>query len=565
MRNRYKTVLLSLLLVLALTLVACGGGGDEEESDITPTATEDPNITPTLTETPSATFRPVFTLEPTATPTPTPTPTPTATPDPNLLREDGTIIIGTTEVIASLDPADAVSLHDLELLRNVNEGLLTFEAGTSVLVPAVAEDSPEVSEDGLTYTFTLAEGWAFPDGTAVVAQDFVRGVTRSLTLGGATASIVTDYVASVEAPDDSTVVFTLLEPIGYFPQVVTASAYYPVQAEQYPDNALEPAPEIVYGVGPYQITRYEPGVQTLFELNPNYGGTLPEGAPDVISVTYFADATQLALAIENNEIDIAWRSLESFDIARLDDLDGLEKYDSRGGGTRFLVINQDAEPFDEPAARQALALLVDRDEIVALTGQGQKEALYSLVPPGFASAVKPFLDIYGAAPDVAAAEALLTDLDFTVEEPLTFTLWYPEGAYDARTAQTVSLLEQQFEATPLVDVSVSSAPAEEYFAAALDGTYEIAYLGWFYTYPDARSYIEPFVQSVGDLLETAVVPTDQAERASLYEAVQVSHAENVGTIPLTFEIEFAVFGANIEEIIIGPTLDFNYEYIRLAE
>lgn len=579
MRIRQLWFFTSFLLLTSLLLAACGGNSEEEESDVTPTATDDPNITPTLTPTITATFRPVFTLEPTATWTPTPTATPTATPDPNLERERGTVIIGTTEQILSLDPADAVTLHDLELLRNVNLGLMTFEPGTADITTGVAANFPEVDEEGLIYTFTLESGWEYPDGTELVAGDFVRGVNRSLMLGGAAASTVTTYVQSVEAPDDETIVFTLLEPVSYFPQVVTGTAYMPIQDGQYPDNALDPDPASVYGVGPYQITGYTAGVQAVLELNPNYAGTIPAGAPELISMTYFDSATQLGIAIENNEIDIAWRELPPIDVARLADLDGLVKHDSRAGGTRSLLINHDIEPFDDPLVRQAMAQLVDRDEIIALTGRGQKEALFSVIPPGFPGAEEPFEEMYGSVPSAASAEALLTEAGFTIEEPLTIDVYYPTDAYGPQTEQAVQLVGRQLASTPLTRVQLVPAEGVDYFNALLGGEYAVGYLGWFYTYPDSNSYIEPFALSTSasangtnydnedmdELLLEAITSTDQERRAELYAQAQELYATDVVTIPLTFETEFAVYGENINDMLIGPTIDFNYEYIVIAE
>ena len=76
-----------------------------------------------------------------------------------------TIIIGTTDSIASLDQADAYARRDWELIKNICEGLLVWKAGTIDLAPGLATDMGTVSSDGLTYTFTLKDGIKFGDGT----------------------------------------------------------------------------------------------------------------------------------------------------------------------------------------------------------------------------------------------------------------------------------------------------------------------------------------------------------------------------------------------------------------
>ena len=92
----------------------------------------------------------------------------------------GTIIIGTTDSIASLDPADAYSIHDWELLSNINEGLLVFKPGTTEVEPGLATGMPDVSADGLTYTFTLKDGIQFGDGTPLDATSYAEQLNRLL-------------------------------------------------------------------------------------------------------------------------------------------------------------------------------------------------------------------------------------------------------------------------------------------------------------------------------------------------------------------------------------------------
>src|SRR5690606_17109759 len=124
----------------------------------------------------------------------------------------------------------------------------------------------------------------------LVAGDFVRGINRSLTLEGDVSGLVTTYVASVEAPDDQTVVFTLNQQRGDFPQIITGSAYMPVPEGLYPDDALEQFPEQVIGVGPWMITSYQVEEQAVLERNPCYTGEYAATAPDQVIIRYYQDA-----------------------------------------------------------------------------------------------------------------------------------------------------------------------------------------------------------------------------------------------------------------------------------
>jgi len=493
--------------------------------------------------------------------------------------EAGTVVIGTTDQISSLDFADAYAVHDWELFRNVNHGLMAFEPGTATLTPGVAADFPVVSDDGLTYTFTIADGWAYPDGTPLVAGDFVRSINRALTLEGDVSGLVVPYIDSIEAPDDSTVVFTLTQPYGYFPQLITGAAFMPVPEGAYPDDALEKFPETVVGVGPWQITSYVENEQTVLERNLNYNGEFAASAPERVIIRYFEDPTQMGLAVENGEIDIAWRTLGPIEAARLGDVEGLTLYNSGGGGTRYLVPNHIMAPFDDANVRQAVAYLVDRDEIIDRAVQGQNDPLYSMVPPGFLGANEAFLDVYGPGADVAAAEELLGASGYSADNPVVIDLWYPPEHYGTYAAQIFQVLEEQLEATDFVQVELQSQEWSTYVGALTGGEYPIGYLGWFFDYPDPSNYLEPFAQSeaapfigtnygsaeMDALLAAAGSSSDQDERASIYDEAQILYAEDVVTIPLTYEVEYAVYGSTIANVVIGPALDFNYEVIEIAE
>jgi peptide/nickel transport system substrate-binding protein len=494
--------------------------------------------------------------------------------------EPVTVIIGSTDEISSLDFADAYATHDWELFRNVNIPLMTFEPGTGEVVPGTAVDWPEVSDDGLTYTFTLSDGWKYPDGTDLVAEDYVRGVNRALTVEGDVAGLVVTYVDSVEAPDDQTVVFHLTGVYGYFPQIVTGCAYMPVREGDYPADELNKFPDTLQGVGPYQITEYNVEEQVVMERNPNYKLGFSDTAPERVIIRYFEDPAQMALAVENAEIDIAWRILGLTEAFRLGDVEGLTAYNSNGGGIRYLVLNEDRAPFDDVNARKALAYLIDRDEIIDRALQGLADPLYSMVPTGFLGANEAFLDVYGSSPDVAAAEDALTAAGYSEDSPLAFDLWYPPEHYGAHAAQIFQILEEQFEATPMIDVTLQSQEWGTYVSACTGGEYEACYLGWFYDFPDPSNYIEPFAQSVASpnmgifyasdemdgYLADGAATSDPGERATIYENAQDLYAEDVVTIPLDNEVEYAVYR---EETIgsidsaLSPALVFNYEEIVL--
>lgn len=247
-----------------------------------------------------------------------------------------TIIIGTTDEVNSLDGQDAYATHDWEILKNTGAGLMGYTPGTAELIPAAAASAPEVSEDGLSYTFTLRDDLRFADGTPVTAADYVRAWER-FSLEGQVSGLVQIYVESVEALDDLTVVYHLNDSFGFFPSIAATGPFVIGHPDIFPVDQIVAFPERLDGIGPYRMVSHTPGQQMVLEANPEYFGEAP-AIPNVI-IRYFADPTTMSNAVETGEIDIAWRILGPVEAARLEDVAGLTVMLVDAPALRYLVFN----------------------------------------------------------------------------------------------------------------------------------------------------------------------------------------------------------------------------------
>lgn len=249
-----------------------------------------------------------------------------------------TIIIGTTDEINSLDPDDAYSTHDWEILKNTGATLLGYEPGTANLVPQVAVDFPTVSNEGKTFTFKIRSDVKYADGTPLTAQDYVRSWNRLNTLEGQVSGLMQLYIESVEAPDDTTVVYNLKSSFGFFPSIVATAPLVPANPAIYPESEILQFPATIEGIGPYRMTSLKVGEQMVLEANPNYFG---EDKPIIqkVIIKYYADPTTMGAAIEKGEIDIAWRILGPVEANRLDGVEGLTVETINAPTLRYLVFN----------------------------------------------------------------------------------------------------------------------------------------------------------------------------------------------------------------------------------
>ena len=196
--------------------------------------------------------------------------------------EGGEITIAQTSQPDYLDPALSYTVNGWEPMWLVYTPLLTYahEEGTAgaELIPGLAEDLPEVSEDGLTYTLTLRDGLTYSDGTDVVASDFERTIQRVLNLesGGApfyqAIEGAEDYLAGddpeadisgIETDDQSgEITITLTDADASFSNVLAMNFAGLVPGDTEFKNLTESPPP---GVGSYELTESVPNREFVME------------------------------------------------------------------------------------------------------------------------------------------------------------------------------------------------------------------------------------------------------------------------------------------------------------
>ena len=183
------------------------------------------------------------------------------------------------------------------------------------LSPPWPRAMPDISADGLTYTFTLKDGIKFGDGTDLTAQVYADSMIRTLKIGpdcpngvaGALGDALSGERRGTGCQDDR----LPLEAAGrLLPAAGCQRHVYGGQPEQLPGRQMRaciPTPP-VYGTGPWFVSQFVADQQIVFEPNPYYTGEFKPQVKQVI-VRFFSDPQTEALAVQNGEIDIAWRYL----------------------------------------------------------------------------------------------------------------------------------------------------------------------------------------------------------------------------------------------------------------
>ena len=473
------------------------------------------------------------------------------------------LIIGTTDSVTDLDPAQSYDFHTWEIHHNTMDTLLKYTPGTTELELGLAE-SYEVSPDGIFYTFQLREGLKFPDGVDLNADAVVWSINRVMRLEGDPSWLVTSFIDSVEKVGDMGVKFILKNPVGFFPLLVATQPYSIVSPECYPENDFD-VESTCGGHGPYTITSWERDVEMALEANPDYYGDSP--AHSKVIVRYFADSTAMRLALEAGDIDIAWKTLTPSDYQDLDADPNFTLITGPGAYIRYICFNTTTEPFDDPLVRQAISLAISRDEISGTVFQGTHQNLYSMVPMGMAGHIDAFGDR-----DLGGAKALLAQAGFDEANPLVMDFWWTPDHYGPTEGDVASVIKQALEETGVIEVNLQSAEWATYTDYFGPGTMPVFLLGWYPDYLDPDNYTSSFAEcdasedigifycseEMDDLLLSARYSTDMNEREQLYEELQELWTTEVPTIPFTQGLLLVVTKPEVSGVTLDPTLFLHY-------
>ncbi|MGH3342333.1 MAG: ABC transporter substrate-binding protein [Carbonactinosporaceae bacterium] len=451
------------------------------------------------------------------------------------------VVVGTTDKVVSFDPAGSYDLGSWTIVYNTYQTLMTFEPGGNEPVPDAAESCDFTDEKNTTYVCTLKEGLKFSDGSPLTSEDVVFSFQRVIDIEdpNGPSTLIAD-MKSVEATGDLEVTFELKAPTAVWPFIVATPAGAIVPSDAYPADAKQPNTKVI-GSGPYKLASYEPGQRAVLEPHDAYKGP-GEVANDGAIMTYFDQPSALKLAIEQAEIDVAYRSLSPTDIADLRETEGVEVVDGEGTEIRYIVFNLKQQPGNEQAVRQAMAMLVDRQAIAENVYSGTVDPLYSMVPQGLQYATKSFADRYGTAPDPEGAKQVLQKAG--VKTPVPVELWWTPSHYGPVSADEYTEVKRQLEDSGLFKVTLKSSEWQQYSVAYSEDQYPVFQLGWFPDYPDAHDYTAPFFQDGGffnnhykneeinKLLAEEAASVDPQVREQAFAKIQDIAAEEVPTIPL---------------------------------
>lgn len=324
--------------------------------------------------------------------------------------QDATIEIGSLYEPQNLDNTAGAGQGVNEAFNgNVYEALFKLTDKGSVEESLVAEYAK--SEDGLVYTFKLKPGVTFHSGDPLTAADVkysIERVTAEASKSSRKKSLST--IASVETPDDATVVITLASP--------SISLPYNLSYVWIVNDATTDILNAEDGTGPYKLEEWRRGSSLALARFDQYWGEAPTNGGVVFN--YYTDATALNNALLTGAVDVITSVQSPDSLAQFQGNDQFTVTEGASTTKELLAFNDRVAPFDNVKVRKAVARAIDNQKLLTSIWGDYGTLIGSMVPP-----TDPwFVDLTGTdAYDPESAKALLAEAGFA--DGFTFTLDTP--------------------------------------------------------------------------------------------------------------------------------------------
>jgi peptide/nickel transport system substrate-binding protein len=445
--------------------------------------------------------------------------------------------------MAQTDPAFISSDSEILVANHVYDYLVDVDSSSNV-IPRLATNWV-VSEDGLVYTFMLADGVTWHDGDPFSAEDVVWTYNRlsDPELGSPTVDLYSN-IASLQATGEFEVTFTLEAPNPFFLYDLSDNHALIIK------NGTEDATDF-NGTGPFVVANYSPEDRIEMAASPDY---FIAGQPKLagLEIIFFNDETASIDALRGGQIDLAMRMSTSL-FESLQDESGISTIEIPTNGFDLVRLRSDQAPGDNPLVLEALKLATDREGILQLVQQGH----------GAVGNDSPIGPLYGPfhAPDVHPpdrnvdeAKKLLAEAGY--EDGLDLVVQTPDTG--GRPDLAAVLQSQWAEAG--INLEINVVPESVYYSDAPDNWLDanLGITGWG-SRPYPQFYLDVMLvcgakwneshfcdETFDELSTTAGSSLDPAVQAQAYHDIQELLASRGPVIIPYYFAQFAAINDQVE-------------------
>ena len=525
--------------------------------------------------------------------TATPPPTPAPTEVPELTRASEQVIRVAHQYSWRWDPATSGGT-DFQVGMNTFFGTLMEVDRNGAMVPFAAE-KVDVSDDGLTYTYTLRKNLKFgPTGTPVTANEVKWSWERNLKAGESVVDIlknvegftdfmddVTEHLAGLVVVDDSTfqVEFASFDSLWWEQQGHTGLMILEQAQIERGTSDRHWCEGGCGGVGRYIIEEINMEEQWAWLVkNPFYAGSDNNG-PDRIYVTRVPDGQTRLLMYESGELDVIFVAGAAVKAVSQPDHplhSELLRRDAQGFSN--LIMRADRAPFDDPKFREAVYYAIDYQNIVKNVYGGAYNVMNANAGPwgGYSEVTKDWPEL---AQDVDRAQQAFKDSSYGGDPTKVPTI----RLFSSATSNTRLYYQAMQEniATVLgvrVDLVISDNPLrpEEQESEQWQGwshapvTYEpgeVLYRLWACDgvwYPDWGHWCD---EEMTAIMKEADQTTDPAKRYELYaQADQILLNAHVNIL-MFYQTNYFLQKPYVQDAVFGDKspMVFNWHEVWVSE
>lgn len=418
------------------------------------------------------------------------------------LAEQQQIVRHIKDEPASLDPLKAVGLPEIQVIRDLFEGLTNQDAQGKI-VPGVAQSWS--SSDNKTWVFTLRNNARWSNGDPVTAQDFVyswqrlvdpknssafawfAGLSGIQNAAAITKGEMTPDKLGVVAQSKNQLKVTLDRPVPWFPALVANVALFPVPQKiiaQQGDSWTSPGKLV--GNGAYQLSERVVNEKIVLTRNPHYW----DDAHSVLTKVTFVPINEESSATKryrSNDIDITESFPKNMYALLKKTLPG-EVYTPDQLGTYYYAFNTQKGPTADVRVRKALSWSIDRKVIAEkVLGTGEKPAWH--FTPDVTAGFKPlptFMQQHDQNSLNAQAKSLLAAAGYGPGKPLKLKLLYNTSESHQKIAIAVASMWKK---NLGVDVTLENQEWKTYIDSRNSGNFDVIRASWVGDYNEPSTFL----------------------------------------------------------------------------
>ncbi|WP_281657896.1 peptide ABC transporter substrate-binding protein [Halobacillus sp. Cin3] len=487
-----------------------------------------------------------------------------------------TLLLNNGEEPTSFDPPMGFDSVSWNALNNLMEGMTRL--GKDHQPEPAAAEKWEISDDGTVYTFMIREDAKWSNGDDLTAGDFEFAWKRLLDPETASPAAFLGYFIEggeafnngdgskedvmVDAVSDKELKVTLSSPTGYFLNIISNPAFFPINESVAEENAEWYAEaDSFVGNGPFTLDEWKHDSEMTFKKNENYWDK-DTVKLDEVHWAMVNDTNTEYQMYESGELDTT--NIPADMSEELMESDQLKVQDQ--AGTYFYRFNVNEEPFQNKKIRQALAMAVNQQDIVDYVTKNKEAPAYGFVSYGFEGpSGEDFREQNGNLVEFNAEEAekLLEEgmKEEGYEELPPITLSYNTSESHKKVAETI---QQMFKEHLDVDVTLENAEWNVFLQNQKDLKHQLSRSSFIADYADPINFLESFVtdssmnrtgwsnDEYDQFIEKAKNETDETKRwEHMYEAEKILF-EEMPIFPIHFYNFVLLEKEGVSDVIRHP-------------